>query len=63
MLYCLNIADPSAKFKYSLIIYSEVVLWRKGEKVFKCIEVEKALKFKVYRQLKLYYNNNNVPFE
>jgi len=53
-LYCLKIAEPSVKFKYLLITYSEIVLWRKGEKVFKFIEVEIVLKFKVYRQLKLY---------
>lgn len=29
-----NIAEPSAKPKYLLIIDSERVLWRKGEKVF-----------------------------
>jgi len=54
MFNCLNITKPFVKFKYLLIIDSVIVLWRKGEKVFKCIEVEKVLKFKVYRQLKLY---------
>jgi len=44
MLFYLNIVRPFAKFKYLLMIDSEIVLWRKGEKV---------LKFKVYKQLKL----------
>jgi len=38
---CLKIARPFAKLKYILIIDSEQVLWRKGEKEHKIMKREK----------------------
>jgi len=38
---CLKIAKPLVKLKYLLIIDSALVLWRKGEIVFKIMKLKK----------------------
>jgi len=38
----LNITKPLVKLKYALIIDSELVLWRKGEKVSILIELKRT---------------------